>query len=212
LDPSLAAAHALASLSDAEDWAYWGESDARLERALERSAYAIEADPSESLAYASRSGALLYSREHEAATIAARRALELDPTEVEAHLALGTSLAYGGHPREGLETLERIQSRHPRAPRVQAALGLAQRQLGRRDAALQAFVRAVELSPEDLPALVQLIVLYEEAGQRRDAARLAERVWTLRPDFDATQLATRLPFSDPLDAERMAQGLRRAGL
>ena len=57
-----------------------------------------------------------------------------------------------------------------------------------------------------------LALLYAEDG-RPDASRAAvERLREIAPAFSGTALAATLPFSDPIDAERLAQGLARLGL
>ena len=45
----------------------------------------------------------------------------------------------------------------------------------------RSFARAVEVAPEETPALANLATFYEQQGRREDAARLYERVLARDP-------------------------------
>jgi len=61
-------------------------------------------------------------------------------------------------------------------------LGLALQQMGRRQPAEQALLRAQQLAPQDAATVYALAVFYAQGGERALALQWAERLRTLSPD------------------------------
>jgi len=73
-------------------------------------------------------------------------------------------------------------------------LGLALQQLGRREAAEKALLRAQQLAPQDAATHYALAVFYAQGGQRALALQWAEKLQTLNPeDPQVRQFVERLP-------------------
>jgi tetratricopeptide (TPR) repeat protein len=151
-------------------------------------------------------------REHGEAIAEADRALMLEPDAAMSHRIRAAALAYSGQPFAALEQSERARGLDPASPAVYLIEGRSYRQLGRRDAAIEAYEQALALSPDAPGGLATLAVLYAETGREQKSRSAVERVRELQPDFSGADYAAALPFADPLDAERLAQGLAKVGL
>lgn len=113
------------------------------------------------------------------AETAYRRAIELDPQHVDAHVNLGRLLHEVGkldeaevHYRKALEA----------APDDHVAwfnLGVLLQEQGKRKAALSAYQRALAEDPASIETHVQIAKLFEQLGQRTDAVRHLKIVRTL---------------------------------
>ncbi len=55
-------------------------------------------------------------------------------------------------------------------------------------------------------------MLLDEAGRLEESRAAVEKLREVSPRFSGAVYAERLPYRDPLDAERVAQGLARVGL
>ncbi len=105
------------------------------------------------------------------AETAYRRAIELDPRHVDAHVNLGRLLHEAGrlgeaevHYREALES----------APDDHVAwfnLGVLLEGQGKRKAALSAYQNALEQDADSIETHMQIAMLFEQLGQRADALR-----------------------------------------
>lgn len=186
--------------------------EAALARAGATTQQALAQVPDSALARSARALVYLGRREHRDAVAEADRALALEPDTPMSHRVRAAALAYSGRPFEALEAGQRARELDPRTPAVYVIEGRSYRQLGRREDAIDAFERAVAESPDNRAGLAALVVLYGEADRAEDAERAVARLRELQPDFSGAAYAAALPFADPLDAERLAQGLARAGL
>ena len=99
-----------------------------------------------------------------AAEDAYRRAIELDPGLVEAHLNLGRLLHAGGAVREALDEYRAALDIGGDDAITWFNIGVASHDLGDADAAIRAYERALELSPRFSDARYNLASLHEERG------------------------------------------------
>ena len=208
-------ATSLAGLAEREalDWLHGRDGPGELSVAgLETAERAVALEPSSARAHQARSSALLYGRALEEAVAAARQAMALDPGDAKIQGTLARALVYSGHVYEGIELLEASLRLDPGDADLQVALGLGYRQLGRRDDAIAAYERALANSTAHVEASVHVAVLYSESGQTSRLESVLQTLSESHPEFDARAYAARLPFADPLDNERLSQGLRAIGL
>ena len=212
LDPEFALAYAGLVDSEIIAWIQYGDPNVPLDRTLERAKRAVEIDPEEAQAWAALATAHLFRQEHEGARAAAERAVELAPGDARARAARALVAIFSGHVRAGLAEAQKLRELDPFAAYVRIWLGHGYRLMGRRERAIESFEEARELAPGNVPALASLAVLYTEDGRPDEAQAAAERLREIAPEFSGASLAASLPFADPLDAERLAQGLARVGL
>ncbi len=161
-------------------------------------------------------------QQYDAAIAEAEKAVALDPNDADSSVALASALTLAGRPGEALELVERGMSRNPHfPPHYLYELGMARFGLGHLDDAATAFERALALNPEDRFAQRLLLATYGLLGRQADAARLTEtsmesdRRGRFGAVFDPLTVRAStywVPFRRLADAERFAEGLRKAGL
>lgn len=111
----------------------------------------------------------------EEARDAYRRALELDPQHVEAHVNLGRLLQEGGDAAQAVAHYRLALEREARHATAWFNLGVALEDLRRRAEAIRAYERAIQSEPGLADAYFNLSRLYLEAGKRAAALRSLSR-------------------------------------
>jgi len=173
------------------------------------------------LAHQVASGMLLHMRQHEDAIAESQRAIALDPNDADSYIALAGALSMAGRADEALDWVERAMRLNPHYPPFYLYhLGMAQFGMGQIDKAAVPLERATALNPDDRWSYRLLLATYGLLGRSEDAARALQvikardkRGWL--HTFDPLTISSRafwLPFKEPTDAERLAQGLRNAGI
>ena len=94
-----------------------------------------------------------------------RRAIELDPSLVEAHLNLGRLLHTGGAVREALTQYRSALGTGGDDAVAWFNIGVASQDLGDHREAIEAYERTLELAPRFADARFNLAALYEERGE-----------------------------------------------
>jgi adenylate cyclase len=173
------------------------------------------------LAHQVASGMLLHMGQHEDAIVEAQRAIALDPNDADSFIALAGALSLAGRADEALDWVERAMRLNPHYPPFYLyQLGMVQFGMGQFDKATVSLERATVLNPDDRWSYRLLLATYGLLGRSEDATRALQvieardkRGWLHA--FDPLTISTSafwLPFKEPADAERLAQGLRNAGI
>ena len=175
---------------------------------------AVELDDSSSVAHLSLSGAFIWSNQHEASIAETRVAMQLNPSNVFACLALGNRLDITGNPGEGIPLMEkslRLNPRDPRNPIYFVQLGRAYINQRKYELALIQLREAIRRRP-DLPHAYHVMAIclghLGRAAEARDAAAACERI---RPGFMAKRVHWNI-YVDPEANRHLTDGLRKAGL
>ena len=170
-----------------------------------------------SLAHQVASAMNLYRRQYEEAITEAKRAITLDPNDHRAHWIMAWVLIYAGSPEDAVEfakTAMRLDP-HYAAPNL-FLLGLAYFAMGQLEEAVNMFERALTHNPELRGLSAPLAAAYAHLG-RDEEARLAlinyknEWSWWLRSP-NLLLVMQFFPFKDLEVADRLADGLLKAGL
>jgi TolB-like protein/class 3 adenylate cyclase/Flp pilus assembly protein TadD len=229
LDPHYARAYAALAATYWEIWkrlwheklglsrtANWHEPRYRAEQFL---AKAMQ-NPT-SLAHQVVSAKLLHLHQYEEAIAEAQRAIALDPNDAESYVALADTLTLAGRADEALNWVERAMRLNPHYPSYYLyQLGLARFGLAQFDKAAISLGKATALNPDDRWSYRLLLATYGHLGRSEDAKMALQAIkkrdkrgWQNSIDpLTIRSSAFWLPFKEPADAERLAQGLRKAGI
>ncbi len=216
LDPDFSDAHAGLSwtyqreilLEIAEDRRHCEEEALRIARR------AVELDDGSSFAHLSLSGAFIWANQHEQSIPETRLALQLNPSNVHACLALGNRLDIIGNAQEGIQLMEKSLRLNPRDPMNPIYfVQLARAHINQRDyeKALALLREATRRNP-DLPHAYHVTAIclghLGRIDQARAAASACERI---HPGF-ITKRANWNIYVDSAANHHLTEGLRKAGI
>ena len=213
LDPDYA--HALVGLGDTqvEDVLFgWSEMPQQaLARAHELALGALSIDQDFDRAHGLLASVHLIRRQYEQALVESERAIALNPNDPDNYADQGATLVWSGHPEGAVRALETAHRFDPMmGARPLTHLGVAYYLTGRYDEAVAALERAIGINPEFAYGHTILAATHGMRGDREPGLRAAAAVLRLDPFF-STETFGRL-FRDPGHAERLVEGLRKAGL
>ena len=166
------------------------------EKQLQR---ALELDPRHKNARQNLAETFRRQERHEEAIESYRAVLRIDSKYTMAHAGLGDSLFHLHRYKEAVAALEQSLALEPDARIagwLHILLGQALEKLGRLDAAVEHYERAVALDPRDSRPLVQLANLRGAQGRSDEADEYLRRVRELRPQ-------------EPVTLQNMAESLRK---
>ncbi|HVO95292.1 MAG TPA: adenylate/guanylate cyclase domain-containing protein [Terriglobales bacterium] len=173
------------------------------------------------LAHQVASAILLHSQQHDEAIAEAKLAIAGDPNDAEGYIAMAHVLSFAGKAGEALELVERAIRLNPHYPAYYLyQLGLAQFGMNRLDPAAASLERAIAVSGDDYWSQRLLLATYGLLGRLTDASKLLEALKgkdqrgliANQDPLTIKALAFWYPFAKPADAERFAEGLRKAGM
>src|SRR5262249_17031318 len=155
----------------------------------------------------------IWSNQHEPAIAETRLAMQLNPSNVFACLALGNRLDITGNSAEGIPLMEkslRLNPRDPRNPIYFVQLGRAYINQGKYDLALVHLGEGVGRGP-DLPhAYHVMAICLGHLGRAQEAREAAEACERIRPGFIAKRIHRNI-YVDPEANRHLTEGLRKAG-
>jgi len=191
LDPlSTAAMVGVARMNIAQVLNHSSEDRRRSIRIAEETiAQALDLDPRNALAHLTGGLVLRAQGKLEASLAAFRRAIELNPNEVRAYVAIGDSEYLLGRAGQAIEALQYALRLDPREHRnnILAMLGWSHLLLGREEAAIEWFLRSIHSNPEARRSHLWLACAYALTG-KQDAALVELRVFNkVMPGFRLSQ-------------------------
>ena len=172
---------------------------------------AVEAAPSNALAYFSLAQALFFQKEFESFRNAAERAVELNPVDGNSIAFLGELLTYAGDSERGLALAGRAKRLNPHHPGWYwyADFYNSYRQGDYRGAL--SFALKANL-PSHWGMHAAMAAAYGQLGERDAAAKALRDLLKLRPDFAAEVRTEFEKWWEPAYVESFLDGLRKAGL
>jgi len=213
LDPQYAAASTSLAATYWRDWWQGTPDPQALDHALAWAQKALELDASLASAHIILAQVYVWQKQHERAIAEGRRAIALDPNDATAYQALGDILSHAGQPEEALEMREKSMRLNPQYPPIYLNnLGYTYFLLRRYEEAIDALKQSLSLNPHLGVAHVNLAVVYAEAGLEKEAQAEGAEILRCSPDFTLEVARRRLPFKEPVQAERYLGALRKAGL
>jgi adenylate cyclase len=139
--------------------------------------------------------------------------IALDPNFAQGHTAAGMALVYSGRAAEALEPIATAMRLDPHyAPIVLHFLAQANFSLGAYDTAARLLLERIARNPGTDASRMLLASCYGHLGRAEDARITWAELLKVNPDFSLSQRARVLPYKDPGDFQRIAEGLAKAGL
>lgn len=217
LDSKYAAAHAQLSLvlSMRVEFGWTNAMSETIARAKQHAEQAIALEPD--LPFAQFAMGRLLSRRFigdlDAANAAFERAIELDPNYTDAYAFVAIVQVADGRAEEGLATINEAFARNPVPPYWYfMSLGLARFHLGQYESAEEALTELLRRNPSFLNAMRLLMATYGHLGKVDDAQWLAFEYEALGSPATISALMDATNVDYPPYREKIAQGLRLAGL
>ena len=172
---------------------------------------AVEAAPSNHLAYFSLAQAHFFQKEFQSFRNAADRAVALNPMDGNSIALLGEMLAYTGDWERGLALAERAKQLNPHHPGWYWHVNFnnAYRQGDYRGAL--SFAPKMNVT-SNWGAHALTAAAYGQLGEREAAGKALRELLKLRPDAAATLARDPTKWFDPEHGKHLLDGLRKAGL
>ncbi len=192
----------------AEDNAVCGQN------ALKAAERAVALDNTSSVAHLALGGAYIWLNRHHLSIAETRTAVELNPSNIQALLALGNRLDIVGNALEGMPLMEKALKLHPRDPHSHIYFAqLARAYINARDfeKALECLYESVRRIPSYPHTYHVLAICLGHLGRREEARDAARRCNELHPGF-MTKRAHWNIYLDPRANNHLTEGLRKAGL
>lgn len=168
-----------------------------------------------SLAEARSSLGVLYtwSGRYDEGIAEAERGVELDPNSGQANYNLALVLRWAGKSKEAIPVLQKAIRLEPMAPdNYNRQLALNYFQTGECKEAIAMCEKGIKRQPDNLVGRVTIAAVYGACGREAEARKEATEVLRINPKFTVESFMGNTPYKNPSDRDRMAQGLRKAGL
>ena len=173
---------------------------------------AVALDDLSPYAHFSLGGAYFWSGQLEDAILALQRAIELDPNLSLAHLVFGQSLLYMGKHADAEKKFETALKLDPNSDNIMHALGLCYFMQDNFKAAADILARRITLTPSTDASRALLVSTFGHMGRIEDARAAWAELMDLHPNYTFSERRKFLPFRNEEDPERIADGLRKAGV
>jgi adenylate cyclase len=209
----LAYTYAAAFLEPMRDGMFGRElrQQAILDRALSLAQRSVELDPYLAEAHATLAWILHWQYRRGEAIAEFERALALNPNLSDGRLA--HMLAHDGRATEAVAFMRRVMRQDPFPPPIYLSyLGNAYYLSGQYDAAVETLQNGTVRLPGYRAITVWLAAAAAQAGREELARQAAVAVLAMAPDFAIEHWLRHIRFDRRSDADRLAEGLRKAGL
>jgi adenylate cyclase len=214
IDPKIALTYARLSIIAFADYAnQWnGATRQNLDEARTLAEKAIAVDDTEPQGYIALALALSWQRDLDEAEKAAEHAVALSPNLADALIGLGNVREYQGRYEEAIPLYTRGYRLDPQFDMSLHFMGRALLALGRYDEAEIAFKRRLTFLPRSDMSRFYLTCVHGFKGENEAAHRVWEEMRQINPGLTVEYVKNNLPYRDAGLIERLAEGLRRAGI
>ena len=143
----------------------------------------------------------------------AERGVELDPNSGQANYNLMLVLKWAGKPKEAIPVIQKALRLEPIPPdNYVQQLALVYLQAGDCKEAIAACDKGLKRDPDHLVARIIMAAVYGSCGKEKEALKEGTEVLRINPKFTVESYMRNIPYKNPSDRDRVAQGLRKAGL
>jgi len=184
-----------------------------LEKGIELAQKALAMDDSISEAHSLLCAFYMAKREYDKAIAEGERAVALNPGGTNELVNNARSLVFSGRPEEAVPLYQKAIRLNPIGTAyLYREFGYSLRDVGRFEEAVSAFKKAIQLAPYDMNAHTGLAVTYSMMGREKEARAQAAEILRINPKFSVDAWANKSSYKDQSQKEKIAEGLRKAGL
>jgi adenylate cyclase len=216
LDPNYATAYAgLAMGYSLDNQNRWSDAPERsLDQAQRCVDEAIAMDDKDAFVHFAASVVATWKKDYKGWANEADQALALNPNYALALLTRGNVHTYTGEPAKAIPYLERAMRLDPSAQHGQYAhfLGTAYFVAGDYETAATCFKHRITINPSTDLSRALLASALGHLGRFDEARQIWRELKEINPRYSYVDHFARLPFRDAADADKLAGGLRAAGL
>jgi adenylate cyclase len=215
LDPKYPVAYrALAWTHYNELWGGWSKNRAEsFKQAVQIAQKAVDLDDTQAGAHILLGMLHLYRRQYEKAIAAGERAVSISPNGAHYNAFYAVILRYAGRTEESIELTKKAMRLSPIYPAwFLDSLGMAYRQAGQYDEAIEALRGCLERNPEHYPSYINLVIAYIQLNDLEEAKTLVPEILKRRPNFSLKKFEKSQLYKDSAETERILTALRTAGL
>jgi adenylate cyclase len=174
---------------------------------------AIEKDPNEPVARCVAALAASYEKDLDRAKAEIEIALKLNPSLALAHNLRGTFWTFSGQPLDAIPEIEQAMRIDPAmSGQFLHFLGLAYLMAEKYETAAALLRQRIILVPNTDFSRAILTSALGHLGEIEDARRVWAELMDINPKYSFFAHVGRQPFKRPEDVERIAEGLRKAGV
>jgi adenylate cyclase len=214
-DPNYSQAYACLGFAHIFDYQnrWTDDPDKSLPLAKHYARQALEKDPNEPLARCVSAMAASLEKDLDRAKSEIDVALSLNPNFALAHSLRGSNRIYSGQPLEAIPEIEHGMRLDPAlSSQFLHFLGMAYLLSGKYETAAALLKQRVLLVPRTDFSRALLASALGHLGEVEDARRVWKELEEINPNYAFADHVARQPFRRVEDVERIADGLRRAGL
>ncbi len=214
-DPNYSVAYACLGFGYMFDYQnrWSADPDSALSIAKEYARLAIEKDPNEPLARCVSALAASYEKDLDRAKSEIDAALALNPSFALAHNLRGTIRTFSGEPLEAIPEIEQAMRLDPAmSAQFLHFLGLAYLMAGKYETAAALLRQRIILVPNTDFSRAILVSALGHLGDVEEARRVWGELQAINPNYSFAAHVGRQPFKRQQDVERIAEGLKKAGV
>jgi tetratricopeptide (TPR) repeat protein len=167
-----------------------------IEKAIEQFQKAIKLDESNAEAHGDLCYVYVLTRKHDEAIIEGKKAIDIGPNSADTYSSYAMALRYLGRPEDSVAMYQKALRLNPLPPSYYYVhLGFAYFQLSRYDEAINAYEKAIVVSPNNIFAYIGLAIAYSSIEHMDKARTVAQEVLRINPKFSVDRYTSKLPYN-----------------
>jgi TolB-like protein/Tfp pilus assembly protein PilF len=184
-----------------------------LKEAEKITAKVVDLDSNGRIAHYLSSYVYLFQGDHEKAVKAIQRAEALNPNGADVTAFYGVLLYHTGRPRAAIAKFMKAIRLNPMPPAwYWHNTGICYRLIEDYHQAITSYKKAIAINPDHFSAWTGLTAAYMLSGQKEKAAKAANEVLRIQPEFSLDQYGKSLMHRNRDDIGQFIEALRKAGL
>jgi adenylate cyclase len=214
LDPNYAAPYSGLGMAYMLDYQnHWSDTpDTSLDRAERFISESIAKDDKDSFAHNVAALIYMWKKDYGRWTQEADRALSLNPNYPTALNARGNVYLYSGEPAKAIPYYEQAIRLDPAQQQHRHFLGTAYFVAGNYETAAAVFKERIAMTPTTDLSRAFLASTLGHLGRLEEARQIWRELKEINPRYSYLDHIRRLPFRNSTDADKLTDGLRKAGL